>query len=283
MKFAGSRFIKPFIIVISLLITIVVVSVILISPITKYLVEKYDEKYTGRKITMDWVYVNPFTGYVHISNLKIYESRNLPGGDKGDSIFFSAKGVTVNFAMLKLLSKTIEISELTLDQPKGIIIQNNQDFNFNDLIKLITPEKPRTTPSRFHFNILTTKIIDGEFYYREKQIPIYYFVKKVNFESSGKRWDADTVGAQFSLSSGIGTGNMKGNFTINFKKNEYRFDVVVHKFDLNILEQYLKDLTNYGSFSANIDANVKASGGFDDEENVMQIYEIKHRQGTYHD
>jgi len=25
---------------------------------------------------MDWVYVNPFTGYVHFSNLRIYEAKS---------------------------------------------------------------------------------------------------------------------------------------------------------------------------------------------------------------
>ena len=41
-----------------------------------------------------------------------------------------------------------------------------------------------------------------------------------------------------------------------------------HKFDLNIIEQYLKDLINYGSFSANLDADINASGNFNDQENI---------------
>src|SRR5436853_1854896 len=107
---------KPLLIFISTIVILVVVVIIFISPITKYLIEKYDEKYTGRQITMDWVYVNPFTGYMHISNLKIYEH-------KSDSIFFSAQGLNINFEMFKMLSKTYEISDLTLNHPKGIFIQ----------------------------------------------------------------------------------------------------------------------------------------------------------------
>ena len=59
--------------------------IVFISPITKYLVEKYDERYTGRQITMDWAYVNPFTGYIHFNNFKINES-------KSDSVFFTSAG-----------------------------------------------------------------------------------------------------------------------------------------------------------------------------------------------
>jgi hypothetical protein len=239
-----------------------VVVIILISPITKYLVKKYDEKYTGRQITMDRVFVNPLTGYIHFSNFKIYEL-------KSDSIFFSADGLSANVAMLKLFSKTYEISKLTLNHPRGIIIQNKKDFNFNSLVNILSSkENSDTTKAQVHLNILHVKIKDGEFYYHEQQTPINYFIKKVNIESSGKRWDADTIAAQFSFLPGTGGGDIKGDFTINLKNKNYRLAFVAHKYDLNIIEQYIKDLTNYGSFSANLDANIKAKGNFNYRENL---------------
>jgi hypothetical protein len=239
-----------------------VVVIILISPITKYLVKKYDEKYTGRQITMDRVFVNPLTGYIHFSNFKIYEL-------KSDSIFFSADGLSANVAMLKLFSKTYEISKLTLNHPRGIIIQNKKDFNFNSLVNILSSkENSDTTKAQVHLNILHVKIKDGEFYYHEQQTPINYFIKKVNIESSGKRWDADTIAAQFSFLPGTGGGDINGDFTINLKNEDYRLAFVAHKYDLNIIEQYIKDLTNYGSFSANLDANIKAKGNFNYRENL---------------
>ena len=67
---------------------------------------------------------------------------------------------------------------------------------------------------------------------------------------------------------GTGSGDIKGDFTINLKNKDYRLAIVAHKFDLNIIEQYLKDLTNYGSFSANIDADIRSKGNFNDVEAV---------------
>src|ERR1039457_1723486 len=116
MKGISKKLKKTFIIVIGSIMILIVVVILFISPITKFLIEKYDEKYTGRQIVMNWAYVNPFTGYIHFSGLKIYEL-------KSDSVFFSAKGVSLNISMLKLLSKTYEISECTLDRPLGIVIQ----------------------------------------------------------------------------------------------------------------------------------------------------------------
>ncbi|MCX6305961.1 MAG: DUF748 domain-containing protein [Bacteroidetes bacterium] len=268
MKIANTRFKKITILVIGSVLLAVIVIIILISPITKYIIEKYDEKYTGRQIELGWAYVNPFTGYIHLSNLVIYESKTLPAVSSGDSIFFSSKGVSANFALLKLLSKTIEITEITLDQPKGIVIQNEKLLNFTDVIKFYTPKKPSTAPASIHFSILGIHIINGEFHYREKRIPINYYIKNVNIESSGKRWNSDTIAARFSLLPGTGGGDAKGDFTINFKNQDYRYAVTAHKFDLNIIQQYLKDLTNNGIFSANLDAEVKAKGNFRDQENL---------------
>jgi len=258
------KFKKPLLVLIITIITLVALAILFISPITKYLVEKYDAKYTGRQIKMDWAYVNPFTGYIHFSNVKIYELNS-------DSIFFSANGVSANISMFKMLSKTktYEISDFTLTQPKGIIFQNNKEYNFNDLIKKFsTQDSSKVAKSVSHFNILNVKIIDGIFYYRDKQVPINYFIKKVNIESTGMQWDTDTIAAKFSFLSGIGSGGMKGNFTINSKNKDYRLAIVIQKFDLNILEQYLSALTNYGSYTANLDADLNVKGNFKAAENV---------------
>ena len=274
MKAGHKRLLRAFIIVISSIFMTMVVVILFLSPITKYLIEKYDVKYLGRQITVGWVYLNPFTGYIHLNDLKIYESADSGALKEADTLFFSVRGVSANFAMLKLLSKTIEITEITLNQPKGIIIQKDKDFNFNDLIKRFTPEKPNIKPSAVHFTILSIKIIDGEFYYHERLIPINYYISKVNLESKGKRWDADTIAATFSLLPGVGSGDLTGDFTINFKTKDYRYALIAHKFDLTIIEQYLKELTNYGSFSANLDANVKANGNLNDEEDLTMSGQV---------
>src|SRR5580692_1218906 len=103
MKSAKSRLKKIFLITAGIILLIVVVVILCISPITKYLVEKYSVKYTGRQIKMDWAYVNPFTGHIYLSNLKIYESlpADLSERANGDSIFLSMDGISVNFNLHK--------------------------------------------------------------------------------------------------------------------------------------------------------------------------------------
>ena len=262
MKTSHSHNVKKAFIIIGSLVILTVVVIVFISPVTKHLLIKYGEKYTGRQISIGRVLVNPISGSIHFSDLKIFELNS-------DSIFISAEGGNADFAMLKLFSKTYEISKLTLNHPYGVIIQNKKSLNFSDLIsKLSSKENTDTTRRRAHFNILRVKINDGEFYYHEQLAPIKYSIKSVNIASTGKLWNADTIAAQFSFIPGTGDGDIKGEFTINLKNKDYRLACVAHKYDLNIIEQYIKALTNYGSFSANLDANINAKGLFADRESI---------------
>jgi len=244
------------------------VVILLISLIAKHLITKYDEKYCGRQITLGRTYVDPFTGYIHFSNLKIYELNS-------DSIFFSADGVSANIAVLKLFSRTYEIRKLTLNHPHGTIIQNKKEINFSDLIDRFSSKgSSAITRKTSHFNISHIKIIDGEFHYNEQLNPINYFIKKVNIESQGKRWYSDTIAAKFSFLPGIGSGDIKGDFTIDVTNGDYHFAFITHKYDLNFIGQYLKALINYGNFSANLDAEVSAKGNFNDRENLEAAGEL---------
>jgi hypothetical protein len=229
--------------------------ILFISPLTKFLIEKYDEKYTGRRIEMNWAYVNPFTGYIHLDDLKIYELNS-------DSVFFSAKSVSADLIMHKILSKEYIITELVVDNPTGTIIQDTSanDLNFRDLIDRFTPQSSLLKKTPVHFSILNIKVYNGTFYYRENTIPINYFIKEVDLEGSGLHWDADTLLVKFSFLPGIGKGESRGDFTLNIKNLDYRLSTVIKQFDLQFIEQYLKDLSNYGSFTANVDADLKARG-----------------------
>ena len=258
------RLLKVLLGILIAVIIFVVVVIIFISPISKYIIEKYDHQILGRKIRMSWIYVNPFTGYAHISGLKIYENEKDTVLVQKDSLFFGADGVSVNFALLKMLKKTYEISSLTVTRPWGHVVQNRQDFNFMDIIQHFAPKdttaKPVTNSEPTHFNILKVAIKDGEFHYDAQSIPVKYYIKNVNIETPGKWWNVDSMTVKFALASGPSAGTINGDFAINFDSLEYRLNVKIDTFDLKLLEQYLHGFTTYGNFDANLDADLHAGG-----------------------
>jgi hypothetical protein len=245
-----------------IMLFLIAVVILFISPFAKYLIQKNGEKWLGRQVKMGWLYLNPLTGNATIKNLKILE----PGGD---TIFFSAKEISVSVSILKIIRKSYEIKKLSINNPVIWIIQNKKQLNFDDLIKKFSPGKTESdTLEGHHFSILRISINNGEFHYVEKSIHVNYFIKNVNIESPGKWWNVDTVAVKFSFISGTSTGEIKGNGSINLKDLNYRMALDIKKFDLDIIQQYFKDLSNYGWFSANLDASLKTTGNITDEENL---------------
>lgn len=219
----------------------------------KVLLEKYDVQWLGREITVSRAYVNPYTGYVHLNGVKVFEAQ-------GDSLFITAEGASARIFLPKLFFRVVEINELTINRPWASLVQDKKQLNFDDLIELFTGGTRSARP--WHVTLLATKIIDGEFHYREKVIPINYFVAGVNIESDGKERDVDTVAAKFYFREGKSEGDMQGNLMVNFKNLDYRLALNVRDFDMEIMRQYIWELINYGMFRAHLDARILATGNF---------------------
>lgn len=262
------RTVKRILIVTSVvLLSLVILVIAFASPITKYLVEKYDVKYLGREVKMDWAYVNPFTGYVYFNNVRVYESNDASFGLTQDTVFFSSEGLSMHLSMRKMMSGLYEINSLTFDKPYVRIIQNQNkhDFNFNDIIDKFSSKDSKDTTQKkepVHFNLLDVKIADGEFHYWENVIPIKYSIRKVNIECTGYRWNSDTIAATFAFEAGIGTGKSRGRYTMDLKKLDYTLAASLTHFDMTLMEQYLKDLSNYGTVRAYFDAIIDAKGNY---------------------
>lgn len=254
---------RRFLITAAIIAAVVIAIVACASPIGKYIIESYvGPKVLGRKIKTSWVYVNPLTGYVHISGLKIYE----PGGDS--LTILKADELNVHYNIPKTLTKTFEFTDAELVRPVGWIIQDHKIFNFTDLIIHFSPKHPQPPGPKvrhpLHINILNFEITDGEFHYVEKSIPINYYMKHVNISSPGKWWAIDSFHLKFDMQSGSGTGKIKGDGYLDLFKLDYGVAAVIKNIDLQILEQYLRDLANYASLRGTVDADIRSTGNFKD-------------------
>jgi hypothetical protein len=237
------------------IVSFIAVVIIFFSPIAKYLIEKYDVKFLGREVKTGFCYANPLTGYIHLGNLRLYELHS-------NKVFISA-AFSLDFNMWKLLKKEYEIESLTLNHTKMHVIQQRDRFNFNDIIDKFTPkEKKIVKKARTKFSILDIRIKNSEIHYHEKVIPIVYFIKDVNISSPGMWWNRDTMAVKFAFKNGPSSGDVKGDITINLNTKDYRLNLNIKKFDLGILEQYVHDMANYGSFRAFLDADFHSKSNF---------------------
>jgi hypothetical protein len=257
------KFKKSIFISLGTILSLAVLIIVFISPITKYLIEKYDTKYIGREVTLDWAYVNPFTGYIYLNDVKVYEF-------KSDSLFIAMNGLSINVGMVQLFSQNIELDDLSINHPQVIIANNNLKFNFDDLVRKFSSTGPKDSAKKsMPVSILNIQIKDGHFHYVDPVIPVDFSIKSVYIASKqGWHSDSDNIAATFAFLSEAGTGGMKGNFGMDLNKLDYKLDVKVSKFDLKVIEQYLKGFSNYGTLRANLEADLKTVGNFNDAQNI---------------
>jgi len=253
---------KILIIGFSIIAGIFILVIALASPITKYLVEKYDMKYTGREIKIGLSYVNPFTGYIHFRNVRIYEHES-------DSLFFTSKGLILDIGLRKLFSGTYEFNSIIFDHPKGLIQQDKKMFNFSDLVEKFSPvDTMIKNREPLHLNFLNIEIVDGEFRYNEKVTPVDYSIMKVNLKSPGIYWNSDTLTGKISFRPINGQGRVNGDFMLNTNSMEYRFDVIVERLEMALYKQYLQELTGKVNFNAFLDASLHATGILNDQASI---------------
>jgi hypothetical protein len=241
-------FIRTFIILAAILILITIVA----SPITRYFLQKYDVKFTGREIKVGRVLVNPLAGSVSLHNFRIYE----PGSD---TVFVYARKFSANISILKLISGVYDISSIRLSQPEIRIVKTDSVFNFNDILQKFATGKD-TLKNILKLNIRNIKISDCIVLYSERNILADLTFSDINFTSSGFFWDRDTITGKFSLVPGV--GDFSGNFTLNKDSLDYKVDMNLSGLGLNQFEPYFDAMAGKASLSGYLNLNLSAYGNF---------------------
>jgi hypothetical protein len=245
-----------------ILLDVFVLAIIVISPVAKYVIEKNDIDWLGREVIVNNCFVNPLTGTIWLSGLKVFEQNST-------SVFFDANYVSANLELGKLVSGTYEFSSMTIYTPTARIIRYRDSVNFTDIIEKFTPDPLDKTPrENIRFNLLDFTIKNGKFHYEEDLMPVSFFAKDINISSPGLRWDNDTVALNYSFTSENDSGTVIGKTDINRKNLNYLFELKIDNYSLEIVNQYLHDLTNEGVFKAQLNADIKTSGNFQNVDSV---------------
>jgi len=259
-----NRFLRILAIAVTGIAAFLIVVIIFISPIAKYLIEKYSEKYIGRKMEMSWLYVNPFTGRFHAYGFIIHEK-------KSKSNFISVGDCSFNISLYKLRLHTIDVSSITLDHLWINIIENKSQFNWDgfftpDSTQAKTTSK-KTKPWAFAFRDI--QLLNSEVVYNETSIPVHYKATKLNVRCPAIQSGVDTSSFKYDFIFQEKSGSVSGLFKMNFKNSDYDLRTRMKDFDMKTLDQYLKEITAYGYFSAMLNTDIDAKGNFTNAKNLI--------------
>ena len=163
--------------VIGILLGIIIIATLVAAPIAKSYINSHGEELVGRKVNVEGLKLNVYTGHVAVHGLSLYE-------DNGTDIFASFDTLDVKASLLKLISHTVHLKHITLAGLKVNLIQKGETFNFQSLIDHFasdsTEEDTDTTPSDWVLKFYNIRLSHAEVNYRDAK--------------SGKQWRLPHIG-----------------------------------------------------------------------------------------
>ena len=163
--------------VIGILLGIIIIATLVAAPIAKSYINSHGEELVGRKVNVEGLKLNVYTGHVAVHGLSLYE-------DNGTDIFASFDTLDVKASLLKLISHTVHLKHITLAGLKVNLIQKGETFNFQSLIDHFasdsTEEDTDTTPSDWVLKFYNIRLSHAEVNYRDAK--------------SGKQWHLPHIG-----------------------------------------------------------------------------------------
>ncbi len=249
-------------IVLGSLLALVIVSLFFLSSIVKYLIESRSEEYTGRKIKMDNLHINLFSGNIRFDKLKIFEA-------KSNNVFFVCDKIEATIAVHKLLASKYDITELKFDKPIINIIQKGNRFNYSDLIKRFVtdspPAKKEAKPTQYWIHDL---LIDSARVVYVNSSP-YNKVEVIDWTTRIPQiaWNDPVYAITTSCAVPTG-GKLAGNLSINTNSFVYKTKFDLQKFNINVLYPYLKDYLKVKSLDGLLSASLAVSGNMHKAEDI---------------
>lgn len=238
------------------LVALFLLLAIFISPITKYLIEKYSEQYTGRLINMDYLRINLFNGDVNVKGLRIHEKNKK-------QVFVGVGEIDARVGLWRMLYSNYLIKRLSIDRPVVRIVQSGSRFNYDDLVQRFTsgPPPPKGTPPTAYW-VRNLQIKGGTLIYKNNQPPVLVQLNQTELKFRDIAWDDPTYQADISTRLQTG-GTAKCRLDFNSITSDYYLSGKVEDLDIGWMYPYLRDYMKVNELKGIVSSRFRLKGNAD--------------------
>lgn len=242
---------KISLIIIFSLAFLLVVLALSISPIAKNYIEKHSKELIGRKILMQNLHLNIFTGTLELDSIRMYEQN-----DK--DIFAAMDTFRINLTLHKLFASKVELSEVRIIHPYAQIIQNKDKFNFDDLMP--KKKKQETSKSSFPKSIILQNILirGGNLVYTDRQLNNTIRMNDLGVAIPELCFEGGNTKAGINLK--IGDASLKSHTTFDMKTNAYTLTLQIARLPLSTFSPYAKQNLNIDKLEGLLNSDLQISG-----------------------
>jgi hypothetical protein len=226
-------------------------------------VTKHSRELIGRKLDIQKIRINYFTGTIRIHNLVLYEADEK-------TAFIRFKKLKVNFEYLPLLKSEILVKNISLDQPYVEVLQNGSGFNFDDLTASDTAAvKKDTVPSKpIKYNINNILISGGYIKYTDLQLNHTIAMDKLDLNIPGFTWNSDSTNLDVDFKF-VDGGELYSSLDVNQADSTYAVNLKLDSLNLNIIEPYLKNSLYISALHGYLSNDIMIKGSM---KNIMNLF-----------
>ncbi|MBB6461127.1 DUF748 domain-containing protein [Flammeovirga kamogawensis] len=231
---------------------------------------KNSKELIGRQSTIELLDLNIFTGELSISNFRLFEADDT-------TKFIGLDSLYLDIELTDLVKRELLLTELKLVHPYGKVIQNNDSFNFDDLIERyatsdsIVIEEPTVTDEEEPFigyTIRNISIDDGFVEFEDLAKNETFNLKGVGIGIPEITWSNDQTLVDFGFDLDNG-GSFAFKADYNIKTNEYELDFDLQQLRINKLTNYLNDYLELKSIDGYANATLNIVGDADHVTDVL--------------
>ncbi|MFA8435823.1 MAG: DUF748 domain-containing protein [Marinifilaceae bacterium] len=228
-----------------------------LSSLVKYLINKNGEAYSGRKIQLEELHFNFLKLSIKAKQLTVYEQN---GRDR----FLSLDELFLDFEPWRLLSNEYALSELRLIAPYVSVIQSENGFNFDDLMKSenAEPEIQDSIPvekNALKFSIKNIKLVNGQVEYLDQVVNNHIDMNNLNLKVPEIAWNNEEskVGVDFTIGN---KGQVGLTAKVDHTNESFEIDVTTKDISIDFAGNYLKDYLNLKAIQGLFSSELKLKG-----------------------
>lgn len=256
------RLLKTLLIVLGSLVALFFLITILISPVAHWYIEKHSKDLCGRVVTMDDLKVNILKGSVEIKGLV-----GLEKNDKDTCLAFDR--LYVDMSLWKLLKKTVQLNEITLETPYIVIVQYPGRFNFTDIAEFYEDDEDDDDDeeSTWVVDLRNISLSAGNVIYRDASVNSKFDLRQLAAQIPQIYFSTEQTDLGLDLKFANG-GGLNVKLLYGMKNSEYDLSLKLTGFELDAITPYLKQFMNIQDFSGEVTANLNLKGNI---EHILDV------------
>lgn len=249
---------KHYKIAIRVIVLVVLLSTIIgfaTPPIVKRYVIQNSHSLIGRKVDIERLRFNIFTGRLRADDLVIYERDEVKP-------FISLQHFDLRLRLMPLMWHRCIIRHITLRRADIAIYQDGKSFNFDDIVTHLRGDNHIDKPDdrkRWDIGIYNILLDGGSFLYADRAIDAEWRMNHLNLSIpgiyfAGKNTD---VGAVLNFADG---GSLASEIQYNVASSDYVLHLKVDDMTLHRTLPYLRRVADFGDVGGRLSMDINVSG-----------------------